>query len=208
MAAAAAAAARAKHVWKRRIAKYSRWLHIYISMFSCVVVVFFAVTGITLNHTDWFDGAERTQELSGTLNAAWTNTGEREPAKLEIAEFLRATHHLSGAVSDVRTDPDQMSMSFKGPGVSADAFIERVSGKYQLTDTRLGLVAVANDLHKGRDAGSVWKAAIDLSAIFLTLVAVTGLMLLYFIHKHRLAGIILLVGGGVVSYLLYVVWVP
>ena len=40
--------------WRRRIAKTSRWLHIYGSMASLALVLFFAVTGITLNHQDWF----------------------------------------------------------------------------------------------------------------------------------------------------------
>ena len=44
------------HVWKRRLAKYSRWLHIYASMTSFVIVFFFAVTGWTLNHADRFSG--------------------------------------------------------------------------------------------------------------------------------------------------------
>ena len=38
------------HALKRRLAKYSRWLHIYVSMTSFVIVFFFAVTGWTLNH--------------------------------------------------------------------------------------------------------------------------------------------------------------
>ena len=33
-----------------RIHSWLRWLHIYISMFTLLVVLFFAVTGITLNH--------------------------------------------------------------------------------------------------------------------------------------------------------------
>ena len=36
------------HAFKRRLAKYSRWLHIYVSMTSFVIVFFFAVTGWTL----------------------------------------------------------------------------------------------------------------------------------------------------------------
>lgn len=54
----------------------------------------------------------------------------------------------------------------------------------------------------------MWKASIDASAIFLTLVALTGLLLLYFVHKHRVAGFILLVVGGLTTYVLYAVWVP
>lgn len=198
----------ARVVWRRRLAKYSRWLHIYLSMFSCAVVLFFAVTGVTLNHTEWFAGAERVSQANGALNTAWTNTGAGEVAKLEIVEALRQAHRLSGAVTDFRVDDQQVAVSFKGPGYAADAFIERADGKYELTETRQGLVAIVNDLHKGRDSGAVWKALIDASAIFLSLVALTGLVLLYFVHKHRVAGFILLGFGLAVVYGGYLAFVP
>jgi uncharacterized protein len=196
------------HVWKRRLAKYSRWLHIYASMTSFVIVFFFAVTGWTLNHAELFNGRERTAKSSGAVDARWTNTGTAEVGKLEIVEALRRAHHVGGTVSDFRTDDDQVSITFKGPGYSADATVDRKSGKYELTESRLGLVAIANDLHKGRDTGTVWKATIDVSAGLLTFISLTGLILIYFIHKHRLAGVILLVAGGALTAVLYAIWVP
>ena len=39
---------------------------------------------------------------------------------------------------------------------------------YELTESRHGLVAIANDLHKGRDTGDIWKWLIDVSALLLT----------------------------------------
>ena len=207
MTAAAAAAAR-RSLWKRRIAKHSRWLHIYISMVSCAVVLFFSLTGVTLNHTDLLAGTETTETATGVIYTRWTNTGDKAVAKLEIAEWLRERHRLSGAVSDFRVDEAQASIAFKGPGYSADVFVDRASGNYELTETRLGLVAVANDLHKGRDSGAVWKGLIDASAIFLIFVALTGLVLLYFVQKHRAAGFILLAFGAALAYVLYAVWVP
>lgn len=196
------------HVWKRRLAKYSRWLHIYASMTSFVIVFFFAVTGWTLNHADWFSGHEQRATRTGTLDQRLTNTGSAEVAKLEIVEALRAAQHVTGAVSDFRTDDEEVSVTFKGPGYSADAQIERKTGAYTLIESRLGIVAIANDLHKGRDTGAVWKMAIDVSAGLLTFVSLTGLILIYYIHKHRLAGLILLAAGGALSALLYAVWVP
>ncbi len=89
-----------------------------------------------------------------------------------------------------------MSVAFKGPGYIADAVIDRRTGKYELTESRLGLVAIANDLHKGRDTGGVWKALIDVSAGLLTFISLTGLILLYFIHKHRVAGFLHPARGG------------
>ena len=99
-------------------------------------------------------------------------------------------------------------MSFKGPGYAADAVIERQTGAYELTESRLGFVAIVNDLHKGRDTGRPWKLLIDVSASLLVLISLTGLVLLYFIHKHRIAGIVLLGAGGALVYLAYVAWVP
>ena len=51
-----------------RFAKLMRWLHIYLSMFGLAVVLFFSVTGITLNHPDWFfGGAQSSREAEGEL---------------------------------------------------------------------------------------------------------------------------------------------
>ena len=197
-----------RSVWKRRLAKYSRWLHIYISMASCAVVLFFAVTGLTLNHADWFSGAERTTQSTGQLNAAWTNTGDKDVSKLEIVEFLRQAHHIGGAVADVRSEDRDLSIAFKGPGYAADVLIDRTTGKYELTESRLGFAAIVNDLHKGRDTGAVWKGIIDASAILLTLVSLTGLLLLFFVFKHRAAGYLLAALGTAVTYVIYLACVP
>ena len=35
-------------------AAWMRWLHIYLSMLGFTALIFFSVTGITLNHADWF----------------------------------------------------------------------------------------------------------------------------------------------------------
>jgi hypothetical protein len=196
------------HVWKRRLAKYSRWLHIYTSMTSFVVVFFFAVTGWTLNHADRFSGGERTARTAGALDARWTNTGAAPVNRADIVDAIRRAQHVSGDVSDFRIDDDQVSITFKGPGYSADATIDRRTGKYEVSESRLGLVAVLNDLHKGRDTGTVWKSAIDVSAGLLTFVSLTGLILIYYVHKHRLAGIILLLAGGALVALLYAFVVP
>jgi hypothetical protein len=54
----------------------------------------------------------------------------------------------------------------------------------------------------------VWKAAIDVSAALLVFISATGLILLYFVHKYRLAGVILFGAGALASYFVYVIWVP
>ena len=181
---------------KRTVAEWSRWLHIYLSMFSFVIVLFFSVTGLTLNHLDWFPEKEVLNELDGRLNPAWVNaTDTAKVKKLEIIEFLRASHQVKGQLNDFRIDESECSISFQGPGYTADVFVDRTKGSYHLSERSLGVIAWANDLHKGRDTGQGWKWVIDFSAIFMTVISLTGLILLLFIKKKRANGLLWLVLG-------------
>ena len=204
-----AAASMTRLAWRRRIAKASRWLHIYGSMSSLALVLFFTITGITLNHQEWFANQQVTTDHHGTMAAALLRTGTPEGVdKLQVVEALRSTAGVRGALSDFRIEDAQCEALFKGPGYEASALIDRATGRFDITESRMGFAAVINDLHKGRDTGQIWKAIIDLSAVLLLFISITGLVLLYFVHKYRLAGVILFSAGAVVTYLAYIAWVP
>jgi hypothetical protein len=193
----------------RWLASLSRWLHIYLSMVSFAVLLFFAVTGLTLIHQEWFSAQQRTNQYKGNLDPKWMKTANAEGvAKLEIVERLRQVHHITAALSDFRVEESQCAVSFKGPGYSADAFIDRATGGYELTEIRMGVFAVLNDLHKGRDTGSSWATVIDISAILMTLVSLTGLMLIFFHSKRRRSGLLVLTTGALLCYLAFRIWVP
>ncbi len=188
----------------RDLATWSRWLHIYLSMFSFIIVLFFSVTGLTLNHVDWFPESTVVSELKGSIKADWVSVADTAKIpKLEIVEQLRVNHHIKGQLNDFRIDEDEISISFQGPGYTADFFVNRADGKYELTETNMGIIAVINDLHKGRDTGKAWSWVIDFSAIFMIVISVTGLILLVFLKKKRTNGLLWLVIGGVVTLLFY-----
>jgi hypothetical protein len=69
-------------------------------------------------------------------------------------------------------------------------------------------VAVMNDLHKGRDTGAVWSKIIDVSASLMTLVSLTGLVLIFFLQKKRMNGLIAVGIGAILCLAVYWVWVP
>jgi hypothetical protein len=122
-------------------------------------------------------------------------------------EYLRGTYHLKGALSDFRIDPDQIGVSFKGPGYAADAFIDRETGAFEVMETTAGFVGVINDLHKGRDTGHTWSVFIDVCALLLVLVSLTGFLLILFLKKKRLSGLAVAVCGLFVAWLVYRIWV-
>jgi uncharacterized protein len=173
-------------------------------MVSFAILLFFSVTGLTLNHAETLSGKQKTTRFSGSVEQVWL----KAPAKLEIVEYLRARHGIKGAMSEFRVDDAQLTVAFRGPGYSADALIDRATGKYDLTEIRMGAVAVMNDLHKGRDAGGGWSWMIDVSAVLMTLVSITGLALIFFLPKRRFSGLLLAGVGLGLCYIVYVGWVP
>lgn len=192
----------------RTIAKASRWLHIYVSMVSFAIVFFFSVTGITLNHPDTFAGALKNTQEKGQLNLQWVSAKDTNKiSKLEIVEFLRKTHSIKAAVSEFRIDDSQCSVSFKGPGYAADAFINRENGSYDIMFIRAGVVGILNDLHKGRDTGSRWSLIIDISAGLMVVISITGMVLMLYIKRKRLSGLMIALVGLILSYLIYLMWV-
>jgi hypothetical protein len=194
--------------WKRGLPRFIRWLHIYLSMTSFALILFFAVTGLTLNHAEKFGGRVHSIEDKGNMNVRWVNQPDTNKIdKLAIVEFLRNQYRIHAALSDFRIDETQCAVSFKGPGYAADAFIDDKTGAYDIVQTSAGFIGILNDLHKGRDAGAGWGVFIDISAVFLALVSLTGLILLLYLKKRRTAGLLIAALGGAFMYIIYIIWV-
>jgi uncharacterized protein len=186
-----------------RLAGFVRWLHTYLSMFGLATLLFFSLTGITLNHPRlFFDGVATSVEAEGRVVADWVKAEGPAPdpgariKKLEVVEYLRKEHGLRGAMASFTTEDDECVVTFKGPGYSADAFIRRNDGRYRLTEERRGVFAILNDLHKGRDTGPVWSAVIDISAALIALASLTGLLLLFYIKRRRAWGLLMALVGA------------
>lgn len=197
-----------KPAFKRSLSGWTRWLHIYLSMFSFAALLFFAITGITLNHPSWLSSQEHISR-KGQLNPSWVKGKDSIlPARQTIADYLRRQEGLQGYLADVLPDEWQVTLSFKGPGYAADVFINRETGAYELDISRTGWTGILNDLHKGRDAGPVWSGLIDFSAVLLILVSLSGLLLLLFLRKKRVSGLVLLLLGLLAGWLTALYWVP
>jgi hypothetical protein len=168
-------------------------------MVSMMAVLFFAATGVTLNHPDWL-ATESTRELTGKLPATWKTAQGID--WLVVAEHLRSTQGVRGMVSDRNADDTQASLTFKAPGYAADCFIEMADGSYRMTVSYQGTIGMLNDLHRGRDAGRTWALLIDVAGIFLVFLSATGLGLLWYLKKVRVSGFVTLAAGGVLLFIL------
>lgn len=200
------AGATVRSTTRRDAHKVTRWLHTYLSMISLALVLFFGATGITLNHPSWTFGINGSQEtVTGTLPTGFETNGTVD--FLAISQFMTETHGVRGDATDYSADATQGSMSFKGPGYAADLFFDVATGAYDLNVDQQGLLAVMNDLHKGRNTGGAWNWTIDVAGGLLVAVAVTGLGLQFFLKRRRTRAYVVAGAGTLLGLILIILTV-
>jgi uncharacterized protein len=204
---------KAVQVWARR-------LHIYISMALLLVVLFFSVTGITLNRPEIFVKSEpdsSEQVLSIPADLFQSAKGPFVPNEPAIVDYLTKHAQLSGKPSALQVFTEiedgeliegEISMDYKGPGYNVAVFIDMLAKEAVVEKSHYGLVAVLNDLHKGRNSGDVWKWFIDITALLMVLFVLTGVCLLVPKKKTFNTAIKWTLFGSIISLLIFFVAVP
>ncbi|MCW8331734.1 PepSY-associated TM helix domain-containing protein [Photobacterium sp. SDRW27] len=204
---------KAVQIWARR-------LHIYISMALLLVVLFFSVTGITLNRPEFFVTSEPTvDEVAIQLPNALIASGSREfvPDEEQLVAFLTEQAEISGKPSDVEIFTEvengellegEISLNYKGPGFNASVFIDLTTQEAVVEKSHYGVIAVLNDLHKGRNSGEVWKWFIDITALLMVFFVLTGVCLLFPKKKTFSTSLKWTAVGSLATLLIFIFAVP
>lgn len=187
------------------IRKWSRTLHIYISMLGLLVLVFFSVTGLMLNHEEWFGYAE---PVITTRNGVIDRGLLQEPDKLAIVELLRKDFGATGAMDSFESDDEEFRVVFSSPGRRSQAVISREDGQAEVENESHGFSGRLVELHRGVDAGPAWRLIIDASAILFLIIGLTGLTLWMFVPKWRPMGLLAVASSVAICTVVYLVLVP
>lgn len=197
---------------KAQFSKWMRLIHIYSSMLVLILLLFFAATGITLNHPNWQSSlgarsAQQQLQLPEALQQLeWTDDTLQQATQAgKIADWLRQQHQVEGAVFNFSFEPDEqlLELDFKRPAGYSNAVIELDSGSVELSTEFAGTLALLNDLHKGRYAGTSWKWLIDITAAACLLFGLTGFYLLWRQPSRRRSGVNTSIAGLIVLLLAY-----
>jgi hypothetical protein len=165
---------------------WSRTLHIYLSMLGLLTLIFFSVTGIMLNHEEWFGfAAPRVRTSEGSIPAALL----AQPDRLGIVEKLRKDFGATGALESFDVEEDRLELVFKSPGRRTEAHINRTGGHAEVSIETHGFAGRFVELHRGTDAGPAWRLIIDISAVLLLISGATGLTLWLLVPKWRPLGL-------------------
>jgi len=191
------------------LGRLMRALHTYSAMWVLLLLLFFSVTGITLNHPDWLSKWGARQQLQQLPLPEplqpWPLATQQQEYATTLVEWLKSTQGVAGISWQARFDSDEqtLELSFKRPAGFAVALVDFAAAEIELEQQFNGYLALANDLHKGRDSGALWKALIDITAIACLLFALTGFYLLLKMPSKKQLGNALAVLGGVMAVLAY-----
>ena len=162
----------------------------WISSAICLIgILLFAITGITLNHASWIEVNPRVVQKQATLPppllASLKAQGKHAPLPADLRAWLGTALKTSVSEDAAEWSAEEVYLPMPRPGGDAWIRIDRESGSVEFEDSDRGWVAYLNDLHKGRNAGLVWSAFLDIFALACLLFSNTGLLILKFHASNR-----------------------
>jgi uncharacterized protein len=181
----------------RKRSRKSFWLkqlhmwHWMSSAISLIGLLLFAITGFTLNHASEIEASPVVREARAQLPAPLlpqiapdAAPDAKKPLPPEVAKWIEGNTELK-ARGTAEWSADEIYLALPRPGGDGWISIDRESGAITSEETSRGWIAYLNDLHKGRNSGSVWKWFIDIFVGACVVFSLTGLVLLQLHSKKR-----------------------
>ncbi|WP_229728272.1 PepSY-associated TM helix domain-containing protein [Marinicella pacifica] len=175
---------------KKQFRKQMHTWHWISSAISLICMMLFAITGITLNHPDWFESDPKEvyleAQLPGSLLAplARQQTG---PLPNVIEQWLDQQLNHELAMTKITPEWSTYEIYFQQPIPGGDRWlsINLDDGLVTYSSTDRGWVAWLNDLHKGRNTHWLWILFLDIFSVAVLVFCLTGLLLLQIHSKNR-----------------------
>jgi hypothetical protein len=204
----AAAPAKIKRSRKSFWLKQLHTWHWMSSAISLIGMLLFAITGFTLNHAADIEAAPQVREASAQLPAELLRQvapddapDSKKPLPPQVSSWVAANLPFSGK-GEAEWSADEIYLAQPRPGGDGWVAIDRATGEVTTEATSRGWIAYLNDLHKGRNAGIVWKWFIDIFVAACVIFSLTGLVLLWMHSKHRKSTWPLVAAGLVIPALI------
>ena len=185
---------------KMRVYRQCRLWHGYLSAFAFAALLFFAVTGVFLNHPDWFSSNRpRSSPVQMTLTPSQLQElrDASVPAEL-LTKLVAEQTTLYGEYKDGTVAMTQIFVRMRGARGSSDIRADLNNGSVAVTVERATTVALLNALHRGEQAGSAWRMFIDAIAAVLIAVSLIGYAI-FFSMTPRLKTAVLVTGVSVLG---------
>ncbi|GAB3258610.1 PepSY-associated TM helix domain-containing protein [Chitinimonas naiadis] len=167
--------------------RQSRMLHAYLSAFAFIALMFFSLSGLLLNHPDWFKGKNKAVDNNFKLSAAELAEAQKSDDHARALAAIVASHiPLKGEFKSGEIIDGEAQIRFEGVSGKSDLLVTLADGQVDATVERATVTTMLHDLHRGKNSGRAWFWIIDISAILVLLLSILGYVL-FFTLRFRLA---------------------
>lgn len=171
---------------RRDFYRHARYVHGWLSAFAFIALIFFSVTGLLLNHPEWFKPAQ--QEQSNTIilpEQLMRTVAEQENPTQTLLDYLRQQQSLIGRYQSSEILDGEVMIRLDSPAGSTDIWVLLDTAEAEITMKPASTVSLLNDLHRGKNVGAGWSWLIDISAVIIVLLSLAG-YILFLTLKTRL----------------------
>jgi len=185
---------------------WNRKLHIYIGLFLLLFILFFSLSGLLLNHSQW------------KFTSFWKERNETEiitplaiPVNLDSVSLLHnfmEQLNISGEISNVSLTPDSINFRVVKPGTIQDIHIDFKSsmsdqkkivfnwwGKMRILHTFNGSEKMNPGAHPNWLVTNIWRLSMDAIALGLIFLCLGSWIMWYKIRNDYSMGLIVLILG-------------
>ena len=177
---------------RRDFYRHARYVHGWLSAFAFIILLFFAATGLLLNHPEWFKSDQQEQSFKLTLPSTLLHSiQDQENPSQPILDYVRRQHGFIGRYKSSEVLDGEVMIRLESPAGSTDVWVLLDNGETEITSKPASTVSLLNDLHRGKNVGTAWSWLIDISAIIILLLSLAGYILFLTIKTRLVTNLIL-----------------
>jgi hypothetical protein len=180
-------------VYQRRdFYRHSRYVHGWLSAFAFLTLLFFSVTGLLLNHPEWFEPA-KTEETTQLIlpESVLKSIKQQENPSDTILNYVRQQQNVVGRYQSSEVMDNEVMIRLESPAGATDIWVMADTGETEITQKPASTVSMLNDLHRGKNSGLAWSWLIDISAIIVIALSLVGYILFLSIKTRLVTHLVL-----------------
>ena len=185
-----------------RITSLMRVLHIFSAMPVLLLVLFFAITGVFLNHPDWDKTRSNKQNVTVSspqwlINADnWDNNFRQHG--LRLLQWLDAQHDIRATKFSIEWDDYDRLLILTLDSPAGNTVIEAMidDAQIHIDQRQLSTLAMLNNVHRAKHTTGLWLYLSDASAVAMILFCLSGFWLVVINRLQRKSAIAWFSGGS------------
>jgi len=194
----AASAAVAKRPFsKQDFYRYCRLIHGWLSAIAFLILCFFSITGILLNHPEWADESapKPIEEKFRLEEAEMQRLFDAKEPELLLPDMAVKRIALKGEMTGGNQVGNELFVRMQGVRGLTDIRASLVTGNVTVIVEPAPAFSIVNELHRGERAGATWRWFIDAFAVVLVVLSIVGYLIFLSLRFRLRTALILTVAS-------------